>query len=211
MSAFNATKTLSAVLTALRSGETKLRELFALDQSHAEQIALAATATAATPAGYADIRLLLARMSWHAGVAGKAGNAPTWILRSSTAKGVTTIMVKPYVYNASKARGAADSAPAASSPAAPTPNADDATFNKPAPAPADTDVSPDAIIAALRDELERVRGQLAAECAAHEVTRAELATARQMLAAVPARPAKRAGLTAAQRRALAVPVQAQNL
>lgn len=199
MSNFNATETLSDVLTALKTGETKLRELFALPREQAEQIALAATATAATPAGYADIRLLLARMCWHASVAGKAGNAPTWILRSATSKGITTISVRDYTYNASKARGAAAPTPAASPAASPALNADDATFNKPTPAPADTGVSPDAIIAALRDELERVRGQLAAECAAHEATRAKLETALQMLAAVPARPAKRAAKRAAKR------------
>lgn len=199
MSNFNATKTLSATLAALRSGETKLRELFALSREHAEQIALAATATAATPAGYADIRLLLARMSWHAGVAGKAGNAPSWILRSGTSKGVTTISVRDYVYNASKARGAADPAPASSTPArtvtVATSGDADAT-DTPDAAPSTPDHA--AIIAGLQSELAALRAQLDAERTAHAATRAELDTARTMLAAIPQRTARKpAGKAAA--------------
>ena len=192
MAAFNATKTLSATLAALRSGETKLRELFALSREQAEQIALAATATAATPAGYADIRLLLARMSWHAGVAGKAGNAPSWILRSGTSKGVTTISVRDYVYNANKARGASTDPAASAAPSAPARTVTVATSGD-ADASTSEPSTPDhaAIIAGLQSELSALRAQLDAERTAHAATRAELDTARQMLAAIPQRTARK--------------------
>lgn len=190
---FDASAFLSETVAALRSGEKAISKLLKLPAENLAAVADAATARAAKPAGYADVRLLLARVSWHAGEMRKRGEAPTHVLRSRTSKGVTTVYVAEYAYNENKATKTA--AATAAQPSRSVTVATGPTSAAPAADPAAPDA--ETVIAALRAELARVTAERDAALSDVATLRGELDTARAMLASVNAKPSRKGSRAAA--------------
>lgn len=185
MSKFNASEFLTQTIDSLNAGAVCIVKLLKLSPENMQAVADEATALAASgKKGYQSIRLLLARVSWHAGEMRKAGKAPTHVLRSSTRGGTTTVRVAEYTYNAEKAtKTSAPTTTATASAPTTTAPASDAT------ATADPEADPAKLIADLRERLLSAIADLDAERAAHAATRSDLDAARALLASLNAGPA----------------------